>query len=197
VINVDRLVWFTEYRREFGKLSQEQVEGLEELLSSLSLDLNIDDVRHAAYMFATVKHECGDKWHPVFEKGSRQYFAKYNAGTPIGKRLGNVAATDGYTFRGRGYVQITGRANYEKLGIAIKHNLISDPDVALYPLISYKIMSVGMRKGLFTGKSLEHYIKDDKCDYKNARRIINGLDQADYIAHLAIKFEKIFRISSI
>jgi hypothetical protein len=48
-----------------------------------------------------------------------------------------------------------------------------------------------MRAGAFTGKKLSDYISASKCDYTNARRIINGVDRADLIAGYAAKFERI------
>jgi predicted chitinase len=57
--------------------------------------------------------ETARRFTPVTEFGQPSYFNKYDAGTPIGRRLGNMQPGDGFRFRGRGYVQITGRANYE------------------------------------------------------------------------------------
>lgn len=48
-----------------------------------------------------------------------------------GGRLGNTEAGDGWRFRGRGYVQLTGRKNYTALGIDDKPDLASDPEHAL------------------------------------------------------------------
>jgi len=146
---------------------------------------------------ATVKHECANTWQPIVERGPRSYFDKYDAGTPIGRRLGNTEPCDGWRFRGRGYVQITGRANYARmtdvLKLAPEADLTQDPDHALRPAIAYQIMSVGMRKGLFTGKRLGNYIGPGRCDYRNARRIINGVDQAARIAGYADTIEAILR----
>ena len=61
------------------------------------------------------------------------------------------------------------------------------------PAIAYPIMSVGMRKGLFTGKKLGDYIGSSGCDYRNARRIINGVDQAARIAEYATTIEAVLR----
>jgi hypothetical protein len=62
---------------------------------------------------------------------------------------------------------------------------------------AYKIMSLGMRQGSFTGVGLSKYINADKCDYVNARRIINGTDKAQTIAGYATKFESILRASVV
>ena len=54
---------------------------------------------------------------------------------------------------------------------------------------AYRIMSIGMREGVFTGKTLSAYLAGDKTDYVNARRIINRLDQADKIAGYAERLQ--------
>jgi hypothetical protein len=81
----------------------------------------------------------------------------------------------------------------QALGLGPDEDLIKDPDQVLRPMISYRIMSIGMRNGMFTGKKLSDYINNDKCDYKNARRIINGLDKWDVIKDYAETLEKILR----
>jgi predicted chitinase len=127
------------------------------------------------------------------ERGTPDYFRKYDLGTKLGTALGNTQPGDGFRFRGRGYVQITGRANYARLGKMIGRgdDLVRTPDLATNHEIAYRIMSVGMRAGAFTGKKLSDYISASKCDYTNARRIINGVDRADLIAGYAAKFERI------
>jgi predicted chitinase len=152
-------------------------------------------------MLATVKHECADTFQPITERGPKSYFNKYEPGTPIGKNLGNKVKGDGYLFRGRGYVQITGRPNYQKmsniLGLTGEDDLVMHPDHALNPDVAYRIMSYGMRHGTFTGKKLGDYINGTTCDYTNARRIINRLDQAAKIKGYAVNFESILKNSMI
>lgn len=172
------------------KLSGSQIEGLTLLMDNMENDPNIKDVRHAAYMFATVKHECANTYLPIKEYGPNSYFDKYEPGTPIGNRLGNKNPGDGLKFKGRGYVQITGLYNYDRLGKAIMVDLVNRPDAALEPDNAYKIMSVGMVRGMFTGRRLDQYINTEKCDYIGARRIINGQDRAGLIAGYAEKFEE-------
>jgi putative chitinase len=191
--------FFTGYRELYGKLNQTQVSGLDNLLGYIELDADVSDIRWPAYMLATVKHECADTFQPITERGAKSYFDKYEPGTKIGKSLGNTVKGDGYLYRGRGYVQITGRANYqkmtEKLSLTGDEDLILHPDSALHPDIAYRVMSFGMRTGAFTGKKLSDYINAAKCDYTNARRIINGVDQADKIEGYAVNFETVLKNS--
>lgn len=149
-----------------------------------------DDLRHVAYMMATTQHETAGTYLPIVERGPKSYFNKYNAGTKLGKALGNTQEGDGYLFRGRGYCQITGRNNYRRFGALLDLDLIGQPDLALEPAIAYSIMSLGMRQGLFTGLHLWRFINDQICDYVNARKIINGLDRAAFIAEYAVQWEK-------
>lgn len=53
------------------------------------------------------------------------------ANVVYGGRLGNMAAGDGYKFRGRGLIQLTGRANYALYGPLVGFDLVSDPDLLL------------------------------------------------------------------
>jgi putative chitinase len=61
---------------------------------------------------------------------------------------GNEKSGDGWHYRGRGLVQITGEANYTKFGCA------QNPDMALAPESAIRILFDGMINGGFTGKSL-------------------------------------------
>ena len=181
------------YERSFGVLATRQREGLTALLSAISTDEAITDVRWAAYMLATVKHECADRWQPIEEFGKGQ-------GRQYGKPVA-VKAEDGTVYRhayyGRGYVQLTWDYNYRGNGRALGmgNQLLYQPELALDPTIAYRIMSYGMRNGGFTGKKLATYISGDRCDYKGARRIINGLDQWERIQGYAVRLQAILLAS--
>lgn len=43
------------------------------------------------------------------------------------KDLGNIYAGDGVRFKGRGFIQVTGRANYKAVSEALSHNFIENP----------------------------------------------------------------------
>jgi hypothetical protein len=190
-LNIRHDSFFQLYAQEYGGLSAAQVGGLARLLRFIDRDTEVKDVRWAAYMLATVKHECAGTWLPIEEYGKGQGHAygnptQYKA--PGGATYHNV-------YYGRGYVQLTWLKNYLDLGQAcgLGDALAIKPERVLEPELAYAIMSYGMRNGSFTGKKLADYIQAAKCDYVNARRIINGTDQAQRIAGYAQKLEMILR----
>ena len=181
----------------FGKPTARQTEGLKQVLRLIEQSTRLNDLRDVAYLLATIRHETAYTYRPIFERGQRSYFDKYNAGTKLGKALGNTQPGDGYRFRGRGYVQITGRANYLQMGKLIGRDLVANPDDACLPDVAMQIAIVGMSEGRFTGMKLRDYLNAKKTDYLNARRVINGLDRAAPIAAAALAFEEILERSTL
>jgi putative chitinase len=51
---------------------------------------------------------------------------------------GNEHSGDGYKFRGRGYIQLTGKENYTRFDATVPENIVADPDLVAtkYPLAS-------------------------------------------------------------
>jgi predicted chitinase len=191
--------FFDGYRREFGRLSQPVVAAIDAVLTAMEADPQLKDVRYAAYQFATMRIETAGTYAPITERGGRSYFLRYDitSNPRKARELGNDQPGDGYTYRGRGFVQITGKTNYRKLSKVVGLDLVASPDLALRPDVAYTCMSFGMRTGMFTGKRLSDYISGARCDYRNARRIINGTDRAAEIAGYAQQFERILRSALI
>jgi len=98
-----------------------------------------------------------------------------------------------YPWYGRGYVQITWKANYTKAGERLNKDLTSNPDVVLEPEVAVEILVRGMKEGWFTGKRLSTFINEDKKDYVGARRIVNGTDKDELIAGYAQRYEASLR----
>lgn len=200
-MNIDIDKFYSAYREVFGKIRHSQVEGLDTILGLINNDSDKYSTRHLAYLLATIKHECANTWKPIEERGNLTYFNKYEYNTNLGRDLGNTERGDGYLYRGRGYSQLTGRFNYfrfsRELNLTGTNDLIAYPNKALEPETAYKILTVGCSKGLFTGVCLPKYINEMSCDYRNARRVINGLDKADVIQEYCHFFENILYKSSI
>ena len=92
-------------------------------------------LRMAAFI-AQIGHESGQLLF-VRELGSNQYLSKYDTGT-LAKRLGNTpeADGDGQKYRGRGLIQVTGRANYEACSEALFSDarLLNTPELLETPV---------------------------------------------------------------
>lgn len=96
-------------------------------------------------------------------------FDLYEPGTSAGKKLGNTQKGDGARFKGRGFVQLTGRDNYGRCGKQLGVDLISSPDDANDPVLAGKILAQFL-------KNHEDDIREalEKGDLKQARKLVNG-----------------------
>ncbi len=173
-----------------GSLTSGQAQGLEILLTAT----DGLPASHRAYLLATCWHETAHTMQPVRETlaksddGAVKALEKaWKAGklpwvkTPYWRK-----DRDGKSWFGRGYVQLTHKANYQKASARTGIDLVADPSAALSPMVAARILVQGSSEGWFTGKSLSDYLPGD---YVNARRVINGTDKAREIAKLAQAFE--------
>lgn len=186
---IDRTKFFNEVRTNLfrGTLNQQQVDGMNAILDEWD-KRGLTDLRWLAYMFATAMHETAETMQAVREA----YWLSENW------RKQNLRY---YPYYGRGLVQLTWKENYEKMGKFLGIDLVNNPDLALDLHGAVQVMFEGMLKaetgvGDFTNKSLENYFNETVDDPYNARRIINGLDKADEIKQLHLKFLKALRTSS-
>ncbi|HEX8672688.1 MAG TPA: peptidoglycan-binding protein, partial [Longimicrobium sp.] len=128
-----------------------------------------------AYVLATAEHE-SDRFATLEEYASG---AAYEGRSD----LGNTKPGDGRRFKGRGYVQLTGRNNYRQYAKRSGIHLELLPPVLMnWPALSAWVLVDGMTHGAYTGARLDRYVNATQRDFRNARRVVNGLDKADKIA---------------
>lgn len=101
------------------------------------------------------------------------------------KHLGNTQPGDGARFKGRGFVQLTGRANYEKYGQLIGVDLTTNADLANAPEVAALLLAQflashapALREALVNGR------------YADARKLVNGG------AHGLDRFKDVFRLAA-
>lgn len=182
---MDRKAFYDGVRKRdfklFGtSLSQGQVDKIEAVLTGL--ENLVVPINQAAYILATAYHE-SDRFRTAEEYASgRAYEGRAD--------LGNVLQGDGVRFKGRGLVQITGRRNYADWAKRLGVDLVAYPTKAAELRYAVPILIKGMLLGTFTGKKLGDYVSGEKADFRNARRVVNGMDKAALIEGYAKAFIK-------
>lgn len=148
----------------------------------------ITDPKSKAMLMANVDHESGgftksEENLNYSAKRLQEVFPKYytspeearaDANNPeaiankvYGGRMGNTEAGDGFKYRGRGNIQLTGKAQYAEMGKKLGIDLVNNPDLAMDPKYSAQIAvqhwkSSGADKAAMAG------------DQERARRLTNG-----------------------
>lgn len=89
-------------------------------------------VRLAAFV-AQIGHESGSLAHVRELWGPTDQQRKYEPPSDVAASLGNDTPGDGFRFRGRGLIQITGRSNYEQVGAGLGVDLIRQPELLEQP----------------------------------------------------------------
>ena len=135
--------------------------------------LGLGDTEMVLMALATVKVETG-KFAPIDE-----YQSAYNTapgGAPFAlydfrKDLGNNNAGDGSRYKGRGFVQLTGRNNYDRYSqeVGLGQHLLQTPELANDPLIAARILAAYL-------KDHEGEIRAalSRGDMAAARKAVNG-----------------------
>lgn len=113
---------------------------------------------------ATVVTEVGKGLRPINEYGSRPYFTQMYQGRAD---LGNTRPGDGARYHGRGYIQLTGRANYRAYGQRLGLPLENRPGLALQPYVGARVLAEYFK---------EHAINQDarRGRWRQVRIKVNG-----------------------
>ncbi len=180
-----------ELRQAMPGLSQDRAEQLVPLLNNSMNEFNINTPERRSMFLAQIGHETGDLGRltenlnyssegllATFPRHFNQETAADYARQPerianhvYANRMGNgdEASGDGWRYRGRGAIQITGRDNYEAAGTALGLDLANHPE-----LLEQPENAVRASAWWWQSHGLNERVDANPNDVEGVTRVING-----------------------
>lgn len=143
--------------------SEQMLPGLQQALQNA----DATTPERAAAFVANLLHESGGfQWMEEIWGPSQQQ-RRYEPPSTLATRLGNSEKGDGFRYRGRGPIQITGRENYREYGKLLALDLEGSPELAATPEVGFKIAAAYWQ-------TREINKKVDAGDLRGVTKAING-----------------------
>jgi predicted chitinase len=133
-------------------------------------EFRIESAPRIAAFLAQLAHESGQLRFMEEIWGPTPAQRRYEPVSTLATKLGNTASGDGKRFKGRGPIQITGRANYRRYGGLLGVDLESQPQLAARAELAFRIA------GLYWSKNGLNELADEAtaASFKTITRRING-----------------------
>jgi putative chitinase len=137
-----------------------------------------------AQFMAQTRHESAD-FGKMKEVGSKKQFDRYEKNRILAQKLGNKVKGDGELFKGRGFIQLTGRDNYTRASEQIfgDDRLVKNPDLA-------SRLDVGAKIALWYWKNQVRPKVDNFNDTTQVVRAINSREPMSVIKSRHNKFKE-------
>lgn len=139
--------------------SRDRVTLLTPYLNRAMVEFNVTTPLRQAHFIAQVAHE-SDEFNALEEYASGEDYEGR-------EDLGNLQPGDGVRFKGRGLIQVTGRANYKRCGDALGVDLIRHPTQLSEPELACRCAGWFWDSNQLNGDA-------DRDDVQTVTRIING-----------------------
>ena len=153
------LVSLAAFKSMFNSISATRADALYPYFLSAMAYAEINTCRRAAAFMAQIAHE----------SGGLQYFEELASGAAYEGRsnLGNTQPGDGKRYKGRGPIQLTGRANYTAAARDLGLDVVNNPESVCFP-------SVGFKTTAWFWKRNKLNVHCDSEDFRELTRRING-----------------------
>jgi predicted chitinase len=139
-------------------------------LTAAMTEFAINTPARTAAFLAQLAHESGQFRYMEEIWGPTDAQRRYEPVTKLSQALGNTEAGDGKRFKGRGPIQLTGRANYQRFGGLLNVDLLADPLQAANPDVAFRVAGLYWSK-----KGLNELADAATADaFKEITRRING-----------------------
>lgn len=192
-------------------LTAGQAAGCDPLLDEWERRPALTDLRWPAYMLASVHKETGGTMQPIEDAGQGRTCdiplddggQRVRPEEQIERGLRGKPAVPTFLYHGRGYLprNLCHIQNYRRACEIVVDgkgvDFLHQPERALEPRIAAALVVDGMVQGLFTGFPLKRFFRADGFeDWYDARRVIDGHDDADAVAAVAKAFHVALLTSS-
>lgn len=137
-------------------------------LTAAMAEFSIDatELRAAAYL-AQIGYESAELRYMAEIWGPTKAQKRYEPPSLRASQLGNTRGGDGFRFRGRGPIQITGRDNYRRYGAKLGVDLENNPDLAATPQVGHRVAAC-----FWAQRGLNELA--DRREFTQITRAING-----------------------
>ncbi|MBA3440391.1 MAG: peptidoglycan-binding protein [Pyrinomonadaceae bacterium] len=109
-------------------------------------EFSVNNALRTAAFLAQLAHESGEfRWmEEIWGPSDAQ--RRYEPPSSLAQRLGNTQTGDGFRFKGRGPIQITGRDNYKRYGDMLRVDLVNNPQLAATPEVAFRVACLYWQK---------------------------------------------------